>query len=485
MTPDELLDALRHQRRKVEHFAGYYAGGQASVYMPNGAREEYREMVAQAESNWCELVVDVVAERLIVDGFRSGEQPMADSELWAWWQANKLDARQAAVHTDALVAGTSYVSVWPAEENGDAPTIRPESPLAVYAVTDPDDPFTVVAAIKVGARYVWHYTAAEIRRYRRPQDHDGDRLVGHTAPPQPSTGTKKLELDESNDELGEAVTTNPLDAVPFVPFVTSPNSLGYGRSDLAVAIPIQDRITSTTFDRLMAQKYSAFRQRWATGMAIPVDETTGEPVQPFAAAVDRLWMSEDPDTNFGEFEEATLTNYVKAVDEDIRTLASVTRTPPHYLLGQMVNLSAEALKAAEVGLTSKVQDRQQSYGESWEEVMRLAAVAGDRPELAEAGLETVWRRTETVSEAQAVDAAVKLSTIGVPRPALWERIGATPQQIELWTRMTRQQRLVDAAGQPVQVRQPASAELAGTPLAPPSVAEAAGVETNGSTVPAG
>jgi hypothetical protein len=35
--------------------------------------------------------------------------------------------------------------------------------------------------------------------------------------------------------------------------------------------------------------------------------------------------------------------------------------------------------------------------------------------------------------AQVADAAVKLSSIGVPPRALWEYVGATPQQIAEWT----------------------------------------------------
>jgi hypothetical protein len=31
-----------------------------------------------------------------------------------------------------------------------------------------------------------------------------------------------------------------------------------------------------------------------------------------------------------------------------------------------------------------------------------------------------------------VDALVKMSTLGVPREVLWERWGATPQEIERW-----------------------------------------------------
>ena len=46
--------------------------------------------------------------------------------------------------------------------------------------------------------------------------------------------------------------------------------------------------------------------------------------------------------------------------------------------------------------------------------------------------ETIWSNPESRSLAETTDAAVKMASIGVPRPALWEFIGATPQQIEEW-----------------------------------------------------
>jgi len=58
---------------------------------------------------------------------------------------------------------------------------------------------------------------------------------------------------------------------------------------------------------------------------------------------------------------------------DIRDLAAVSQTPPHHLLGHVANLSAEALAAAEAGLTRKVTERKHAFGESWEQTLRLAA----------------------------------------------------------------------------------------------------------------
>lgn len=44
----------------------------------------------------------------------------------------------------------------------------------------------------------------------------------------------------------------------------------------------------------------------------------------------------------------------------------------------------------------------------------------------------VWKSPEWRTEGELVDALVKMSTLGVPREVLWERWGATPQEIERW-----------------------------------------------------
>ncbi|MFG0329232.1 MAG: phage portal protein [Phycisphaerales bacterium] len=440
---DELVADLQDQRHAYNGNEVYYRHGGGDPYMPAGARAEYQRLVQEAAANWCELIIDVVVERLVVEGFRTAGSTEAVGELWSWWQANKLDGRQSALYTDALVGGVSYVGVWPAEDaSSSPPKITVETPRAVLVVHDEADPTMALEAVKVGPDQTWHYTPDTVTIYEARHGGGGLVMVEDFA--------------------------NPLGEVPFVAFKTKPNGAGVPTSDLESARPIQDRITTTTFDRLIAQKYAAFRQRWVTGMAIPVDDD-GEAIEPFQAAVDRLWMSEDPDTSFGEFQESNLAGYIAAVDQDIQTLASTTRTPPHYLLGKIVNLSADALKAAETGLTSKVRRRQVEYGEAWEAVVNLAAIAAGQPELVDDGLETIWANTEAQSEAQVVDAALKLDALGVPREAIWERIGASPQQIDAWRRQRMREALRSAVSAPIDLgggRPPATAVLAGQ--APPT-----------------
>jgi hypothetical protein len=185
-------------------------------------------------------------------------------------------------------------------------------------------------------------------------------------------------------------------------------------------------------DAMLAAEVAAFRQKWATGLEVPRDPETGKPVEPFRAAVDRVWISESPDSKFGTFEASDISQYLTAIDAQIASLAAISRVPAHYLMqSNLANPpSAESLVAAESGLVAKVRERQRRFGEAWERVITLALAATG---VGSGVLEVVWQDAEMRNPAQVADAAVKLMTIGVPQRALFEYVGATPQQITEWT----------------------------------------------------
>jgi hypothetical protein len=55
-------------------------------------------------------------------------------------------------------------------------------------------------------------------------------------------------------------------------------------------------------------------------------------------------------------------------------------------------------------------------------------------------LETVWRDPESRTMAERVDGATKLSSIGVPREALWLMLpDVTPQTVEQWRAMSEEE----------------------------------------------
>ncbi len=418
----------------------YYLGEPPLPRDPERLTDEYRSLLMMGRSDWCQLIVDVVSERLQIGSVRSTKFTTQDPTGWDWWQRNDMDGVSPQVHTAALKFGLCYVSVWPGADG--IPKIMGESPLSAYARIDPETG-EVTAAIRLwvgccdGALYCDLTTAtAQWRLVSKKPTKTTLRSTSWTMNP-----NRLVTIDPSTvewtfrDPMDTApVRLNPMGVVGYVPMYTAPDLLGGYHSEIATILPIQDRINKTTFDRLVTQEFCAFPQRTIAGIDSWRDPTTGEVKMPFDAAADRIWTATDPNTKFSQFESDTGKAYLEATTADIQALSTQSRTPPHYLLSGMgVFPSGESVRATEYGLTRKVQMRQQSYGDAWSKVLRLCALAaGDSRLVDDQGLRVDWKNVEARSEGEVVDALLKMGTLGVPWPALWAKWGASPEEIESW-----------------------------------------------------
>ena len=159
--------------------------------------------------------------------------------------------------------------------------------------------------------------------------------------------------------------------MPVVEFAANPSlkaaPFGGGRAEFEPVLSIQDRINKTIFDRLVTAEFQAFRQRWAIGWSPEVDEETGLPRedQVFKASQAFLWtFAAHPDeVKVGEFGQADFTQFIKATEADVNAMAAISKTPPHYLLGAMVNISGDALTARNPGSTAKTKKHARRFGE--------------------------------------------------------------------------------------------------------------------------
>lgn len=417
---------LDERRPDIERYDAYYRGDHPLPAAPKKAQEAYLRLIQQSRSNWMGLVVDAVAERLRVEGFRYGKDASADDHAWKIWQANGLDVASESVHLEALISGTSAVTISPDPENARIPLILPEHPSQVIVASDPGAYRHRLAAFKKwrddsGYLFAVLYLPDAIYKLR-------------------SVHTVKVATDAGNIEwtrrevAGEQwPMPNPLGEVPVIPFCNQPRMMVGGVSELSDLTDIQDRINKTLFDRLLAAEYTAFRQRWVVGQEIKYDPVTGQPVDQFDSSVSRLMQAENPDVKFGEFSETNLAGYIDSVESDVQHLAAISRTPPHYLLGQSGAFpSGESLKATETGLVAKVTRRSLHFGESWEDTMRLAFKAIGSPRAKVTNAETIWRNPESRTLAELTDALIKMQALGVPNEALWAEWGASPQKIEQW-----------------------------------------------------
>jgi hypothetical protein len=390
---DDLLKEARPEWARMNRFVRYARGKQKLPWLPDSAETEYREIARKSASNWLDLVVSAVTQGLSVDGYDDGD-------VWAEaWQANRMDAYQDALYRAGAVCGYAYLLAFPSEDDG--VWMAPESATKLYARYDADHDEWPTVAVR------------EVRKDKIYELYDDEARYTLTG----GAGSRVVVVAEHDAGV-----------CPVVKVPWALDLLGTPMGEVEPVIPIQDRIVDATFTLQMVAKYGAFPQRWISGIDItkpltdtdgnPILDGSGKPVFPtIKAYVDHILTAMDPDTKFGQFAAADLRQYVEALEAHIKHLAAITQTPPHYLLGSLVNLSAEALAAAESGLMRKVREKTEILADPIEQALRLAAGF-----LGLDGTDTSarvhWANIESRSLAQVADALMKLSQLGVPLPKL-------------------------------------------------------------------
>lgn len=411
------------ERTRLDRIRRYWQGRQPlpTVISPSSPLA-VRTMARIARVNVCKIVVDSLAQSLFVDGFRTKDDP-DESAVWATWQANRMDARQTGIHRAAAAYGCAYTVVVPGDP---VPVIRGVSPRNMTAMygDDPD----------------WPVYALERRRHGNWRLYD-DQAIYELTESRIMTAAGKASLFSvvSTTPHGSPVTPviryideDDLDAEDDVP----ENEDLFGRElldeplrgQVAQLMPLQDQIDLTTFEMLVAQHFAAFRQRYAIGW-VADDET-----QLLKASAAQLWtFDQSPsEMTLGEFSATPLDGYIASRAASMRHVASLSQTPAHELISDLVNLSAEALAAAEQGHERKVDERKTLFGESHEQTLWVVGqlTGVDVPDDAQ----VVWRDTSVRAFSATVDALGKLAQmLGIPPQELWERVpGTTQQDIERW-----------------------------------------------------
>lgn len=416
---------LAERQPLIDKYDRYYRGDHPLPWLPEQAQEEFRRVLKMARANVLGLVVDAQVERMVVEGFRIGNSEEADADASRIWQANNLDADSDLAFLEAAKSGMAYMLVGPNPADQSTPIISVEHPSQAIVEYQPGNRRIRVAGLKEWCDDWTGATFADLQLLGSP------------------VVFRYVSKSKSGDnptwvERGDPIP-NPLKEVTLVELPNNPRLGCGGVSELADLTDIQDRINKTLVDRLMTQDFGAFPQKWATGW--PQETPEGDPTEPINVGRDRM-VTTDVKANeaaFGQWDAAPLDPYSAAKREDVKDIASRSRTPAQYLLGELTNVNGETLKASESGLVSKVRQRQRPQSEGLEDGMRLARrLAGTATEQ-DYAMETIWRSPEYRTEGETVDALVKMSTLGVPLEALWERWGASQEEIRRWKSMQSDQ----------------------------------------------
>jgi hypothetical protein len=396
---DDLTWALRSLRDEYRLNGyriaeSYYDGRHDLRFATDKWRSTFGYLFRTVCDNLCPAVVDSVSDRLRVIGVSSEEQAIADAAT-AIWQRNRMDIRAPETHHESLLNGDGYALVWP-DKSGEA-VIWSLPAHEVSVAYDRNQPGVITRAARlwqdVDGDWRWHLDLYYPERVERWISRNSPRTVG-SMPSSYSTRNFEPWLDgcadlsaidgwaswlEGDNSLGDgynptAAITNPLGRVPIVHF---PNRRyhTYGISELATVLPLQDALNKAVCDMLVAMEFSAFPQRWATGIEVDEEpDSEGKTkTPPFEPGQDRIFAVANDQARFGDFRETNLQGYVE-VQENLRSeIARVSGTPLHYLFITRGDFpSGEAMKSAEARFTRKVENRQTAYGNQWENVLAMA-----------------------------------------------------------------------------------------------------------------
>jgi hypothetical protein len=165
-------------------------------------------------------------------------------------------------------------------------------------------------------------------------------------------------------------------------------------------------------------------------------------------AVDRVQFFTGDNVRTEEWSAANLNAYAEIIETAVGHIAAQTRTPAHYLIGKMANLSGDALIAAETGLVKRVDEKQLWFGQALREVFRLIALAQGDEVKAEAisGGRVLWADAQSRSQAQLTDALLKLKTLGFPFEFLALQYGLTPTEVVDLMAMREKESMADPMG---------------------------------------
>lgn len=417
----------------------YFDGQNAMAFVAQEVRDDLNRRMDSLVINFPSLIVNSIAERMTPKGFVIPSQEELTDKVNLIWQKNNMDEQSAQGIIDKLLYGRSYAIVW-GDEEGNA-TISIESPRQMIAWRNPANR-KWEAAIKRwveedGHAYGVVYTASAITTLRsKTTNADTSDLYGSVD----QVNDLSHVTPDGWDIIGEM--RNPLGELPVVVIPNRPKLLEpEGVSELDDVLSLADAINKMATDMLVTSEYYAAPRRWATGIEIEEDENGNlrDDFDGEKRGRDGRWhLFEETEAKVGQFDEATLENFVAGIDMLSKYLASVKKIPAHYADPAKSGLaSAEAVRAAEAPLVVLAKREMVPTGGALETIARLALMveSGDLPSNAELRMETVWADPENLTASQKVDAVSKKAALGVPREQLWRDAGYSEQEIEDMKRM--------------------------------------------------
>lgn len=119
----------------------------------------------------------------------------------------------------------------------------------------------------------------------------------------------------------------------------------------------------------VATEFGAFPQRVLMGVE-PENDDEKNQIAKFEAGIDRLLTLFHEGSKIGEFSAVDIANYIEFAEFWDTTVSRVSRVPIHYLKATGATASGETFRMMEQPFTSKIEDRQRSFGYVYADAVR-------------------------------------------------------------------------------------------------------------------
>lgn len=456
---DRLTEELNRRTPEAERLTGYYRGRHPLKFASPEFAKHFSGRYGDFCDNWTSPVADVAVERLTVIGVQPHGEQSADTDLWRVWLENDLDADSQLGFLAAGVGSRAFVLVWGDPEDESTPIVTFEDPTQAIVAYRAGSRRDRVAALKRwqdgSTEYCTLYTADEVWKFRR----DSYRADQETRKSLPLAAVDDLVREWMIRDTGDEPNPlpNPMKAVPMVEMPNRPLLADDPISDVGGVAAMQDAVNYLWALAFNGADFASLPGRVVTGADVPktpiLDENgqiVGErPVPLERFALDRVLWIPDENAQISSWPAADLSAYTDVIEVAVGHIAAQTRTPAHYLIGKMANLSGDALLAAEAGLIRRCEEKQLWFGQAIREVARLVALAqGDKGKASALRAGTVlWADTESRSRAQLADALLKLKQIGFPFEFLARQYGLTPSEVADLVAMREREAELDPVAQ--------------------------------------
>lgn len=456
-TMQRLANELRLRQPRIAWRMEFLRGVQPLVF----ASEKFSAYMGKRfdgfADNWCPVVVATPAERMDVLGIRlDGEGLRPDAEMGRVWRTNEGERESSEAFVVGLAASRAFALVWGDEDEPDTPVItweRPEQAIVAYQA----DTRRPTAGLKLWRdddammEFATLYTRTQVWKWQRPSV--PIRTGNEPEPAVDPTGGWEPRHPAGDDTWP---ISNPMGQVPLVEMRNQTLLDDAPLSDIDGVVAMQRAVNLVWAYLFNALDFATLPQRVVTGADTPMvpildaqGQVVGEkPVDLDALMQERILWIPDDGAETSEWSAARLDVFSAVIERAIEHIAAQTRTPPHYLIGKVANLSAEALTAAETGLVSKASERITYFTPAIRRIFALVAAAQGSTARARAAMsgKVLWKDPQFRSLAQKVDALSKLRQMGFPLEWILEEYGLEPHEVRRVMAMREQELSMDPLG---------------------------------------